>query len=99
MSEERSAIRTFLIADIRGYSRFTQEYGDEAAARLAAKFEDIVREIVDTRTGQVVEIRGGEALAVFDSARQAIRAAMDMQPGTHLHACVSGREKTSRCNY
>ena len=79
MPEERSAIQTFLIADIRGYTRFTEEYGDEAAARLAAKFEDIVKEIVDTRTGRVVELRGDQALTVFDSARQAIRAAMDMQ--------------------
>ena len=31
-----SALRTFLIADIRGYSRYTEEYGDEAAAKLAA---------------------------------------------------------------
>ena len=77
--EEGSAIQTFLIADIRGYTRFTEEYGDEAAARLAAKFKDIIQEIVDTRTGRVVEIRGDEALTVFDSARQAIRAALDMQ--------------------
>jgi class 3 adenylate cyclase len=77
--EERSAIRTFLIADIRGYTRFTEEYGDEAAARLAAKFKDIVQEVVETRTGRVVEMRGDEALTVFESARQAIRASMDMQ--------------------
>ncbi|HEY7004732.1 MAG TPA: adenylate/guanylate cyclase domain-containing protein [Gaiellaceae bacterium] len=79
MPEERSAIRTFLIADIRGYTRFTEEYGDEAAARLAAKFKDIVQEVVETRTGRVVEMRGDEALTVFESARQAIRASMDMQ--------------------
>src|ERR671919_527776 len=41
-------IRTFLIADVRGYTVFTQEHGDEA-------------------------------LAVFDSARQAIRASIDLQ--------------------
>jgi class 3 adenylate cyclase len=35
-------IRTFLIADVRGYTLFTQEHGDEAAAKLAAKFADIV---------------------------------------------------------
>ena len=29
-------IRTFLIADVRGYTRFTQTRGDEAAARPAA---------------------------------------------------------------
>lgn len=31
-------IRTFLIADVRGYTLFTQERGDEAAAKLAARF-------------------------------------------------------------
>jgi hypothetical protein len=34
---------------------------------------------VEIRGGTLVEIRGDEALAVFDSARQAIRAAMDLQ--------------------
>ena len=36
-----SAIQTFLIADVRGYTLFTQERGDEAAAKLAAKFASI----------------------------------------------------------
>jgi class 3 adenylate cyclase len=72
-------VRTFLIADVRGYTRFTQQHGDEAAARLAAKFADLVHEGVATRGGKVIEIRGDEALAVFDSARQAIRAAKDLQ--------------------
>jgi len=34
-STGNSALRTFLIVDIRGYSRYTEEYGDEAAAKLA----------------------------------------------------------------
>jgi hypothetical protein len=38
-----------------------------------------VRDGVEIRGGQLIEIRGDEALAVFDSARQAIRAAMDLQ--------------------
>jgi class 3 adenylate cyclase len=72
-------VRTFLIADIRGYTRFTEKHGDEAAARLAARFTDLVREGVQIRGGALIEVRGDEALAVFDSARQALRAAMDLQ--------------------
>jgi transcriptional regulator with XRE-family HTH domain len=56
---------TFLIADIRGYTRFTQEQGDEAAAKLANRFADIAREVVTARGGEVIELRGDEALAVF----------------------------------
>ena len=80
MEDQQSAlVRTFLIADIRGYTRFTERHGDEASARLAARFRDIVSEGVEVRGGTLIEIRGDEALAVFDSARQAIRAAVDLQ--------------------
>jgi class 3 adenylate cyclase/WD40 repeat protein len=72
-------IRTFLIADIRGYTSFTQSRGDEAAARLAARFAEIMREAVESRGGEVIELRGDEALAVFVSARQALHAAVDVQ--------------------
>jgi YVTN family beta-propeller protein len=72
-------IRTFLLADIRGYTLFTQERGDEVAAKLAAKFADIAREGVEARDGTLLELRGDEALCVFSSARQAIRAAIELQ--------------------
>jgi class 3 adenylate cyclase len=79
VTEADTDIRTFLIADIRGYSRYTDEYGDEAAARLARKFADLVTEEVEAHGGELVEVRGDEALSVFTSARQAIRAAVDLQ--------------------
>jgi adenylate cyclase len=72
-------IRTFLIADVRGYTYFTQEHGDEAAAALAGKFATLVRAVVEHRSGSLLELRGDEALAVFESARQAVSAALDLQ--------------------
>jgi YVTN family beta-propeller protein len=77
--EQHILIRTFLIADIRGYTLFTQERGDEAAAKLTARFAGVVKEIVEARGGSLIELRGDEALAVFASARQAIRAAVELQ--------------------
>jgi WD40 repeat protein/DNA-binding SARP family transcriptional activator/class 3 adenylate cyclase len=77
--ETAETIRTFVIADVRGYTVFTQERGDEAAAMLAARFADVVREQVGARDGSVIELRGDEALAVFRSPRQAIRAAVELQ--------------------
>src|SRR5688500_17231113 len=76
---EDAHIRTFLIADVRGYTVFTQERGDEAAALLASRFAQVARQGVETRGGRVVELRGEEALAVCDSARQAIGAAIELQ--------------------
>jgi peptide/nickel transport system substrate-binding protein len=72
-------IRAFLIADVRGYTLFTQERGDEAAAKLAARFAQVTREGVEARAGEVIELRGDEALCVFASPRQAIRAAVELQ--------------------
>ena len=72
-------VRTFLIADIRGYTSYTQEHGDEAAAALATSFAEIVSAAVDEREGRMIELRGDEALVVFDSTRQALRTAVDLQ--------------------
>ncbi|MGI8617265.1 MAG: ABC transporter substrate-binding protein [Actinomycetota bacterium] len=78
-SGDGAEIRTFLIADVRGYTLFTQEHGDEAGGRLAKRFADVAREGIEQRGGVLLELRGDEALAVFGSARQAIRAAVELQ--------------------
>ncbi|HEY7281268.1 MAG TPA: PQQ-binding-like beta-propeller repeat protein [Actinomycetota bacterium] len=80
--------RAFLIADIRGYSTFTRERGDATAARLATRFADLARDAVAGRSGRVIELRGDEALAVFEAADQAVRAGLEFQK-----AC---RESTDR---
>jgi WD40 repeat protein/class 3 adenylate cyclase len=78
-SDEAVALRTFLIADIRGYTAFTRQHGDEAGARLARVFADLARDAVEARSGTVIELRGDEALATLPSAAQAIRAALELQ--------------------
>src|SRR5579872_2249963 len=44
-----SPIQIFLIADVRGYTRFTLEHGDEAAARLATRFAALTRTAIEAR--------------------------------------------------
>ena len=72
-------VLTFLIADVRGFTRFTQEQGDEAASRLARDFAAVVRAALPDFGGELVETRGDEVLAVFGSARQALRASVELQ--------------------
>ncbi len=81
VTSERSgpALRIFLIADIRGYTTFTQERGDEAAATLAMRFAGIARERLSAAGATGLQFRGDEVLAVFTSARQAIRSAVGLQ--------------------
>ncbi|MGI8825539.1 MAG: hypothetical protein ACR2JC_07830, partial [Chloroflexota bacterium] len=69
----RSALLTFLIADVRGYTRFTVEHGDEAAARLTSTVAAICEEVVGGPHSEVIGLRGDEAMCVFPSARNAPR--------------------------
>jgi class 3 adenylate cyclase len=78
-SEASPVVRTFLFADVRGYTRFTQERGDDAAAALVSRFATVMRAGVEARGGRLIEMRGDEAVAVFSSARGALRAAIDLQ--------------------
>jgi YVTN family beta-propeller protein len=87
----RSELLTFLFADIRGYTSFTQRRGDEAAAKLTAKFAMIVRELVAEFSGTVFELRGDEALCVFGSPRQALRLAVALQ-GRFVEETVADAE-------
>jgi predicted ATPase len=64
---------------VRGYTRFTFESGDEAAADLTDRFADLTERVVARHAGEVVELRGDEALATFTSARAALRAALELQ--------------------
>jgi hypothetical protein len=77
---------SLVVTDIHGLRALTSEvtptwpcpapeHGDEAAARLAARFATLVREDVAAQDGQVIKLRGDEVRAVVSSARQALRAA------------------------
>jgi len=72
-------INTFMIADIRGYTSFTEQQGDGAAARLAGTFAGVCRDVVEAHGGTLLELRGDEALCLFRSARAAIVAAVALQ--------------------
>ncbi|HWL90657.1 MAG TPA: hypothetical protein VNP90_04775, partial [Actinomycetota bacterium] len=48
-SSSSSVIRTFLIADLRGYTRFSDSRGDEAAAALAERFVAVGSERIESR--------------------------------------------------
>jgi ABC-type transport system substrate-binding protein/class 3 adenylate cyclase len=74
-----TSVRTFLIADVRGYTAFTQQHGDEAGAVLAGRFAELTRDTIGAYGGSLLELRGDEALCVFESPRQALRCAVELQ--------------------
>lgn len=79
MTERAASPKTFLIADVRGYTRYTQEHGDSAASALVGSFLGTTEPILRERGGELVETRGDEVVAAFDSSRSALEAAVEMQ--------------------
>jgi class 3 adenylate cyclase len=55
---DSSDLRSFLIADVRGYTRFTNERGDEAASQLAGRFAALTRDALAAYGGTLLELRG-----------------------------------------
>src|SRR5436305_13812195 len=73
------AVQTVLFCDIRGYTAYTRDHGDEAGAALAASFAGLVGELGPGFGGRLLELRGDEALLVFGSPRQALRFGVALQ--------------------
>ena len=94
--DTEALVRAFLIADVRGYTSFTQAHGDEAAGHLAATFASLAREAV-AATGKplIVVLLNGSALAVNWAQRHAT-AVLDAwypggQGGTAIADVIAGR--------
>jgi DNA-binding NarL/FixJ family response regulator/class 3 adenylate cyclase len=79
MAERRGTTKTFLIADVRGYTSFTHEHGADAAAALTERFAEVTGKVVGSSGGEVIEVRGDEVLVAFDSVREAVRSAVALQ--------------------
>jgi DNA-binding NarL/FixJ family response regulator/class 3 adenylate cyclase len=73
-----AAVKLFLIAEVRGATSFAERGVDENAVKREATFAGMIEEVTTSHGGSA-ELRGGEALVVFDSVRDGIRAAVEMQ--------------------
>jgi class 3 adenylate cyclase/tetratricopeptide (TPR) repeat protein len=94
--EPTDDIQVFLITDVRGYSTYTDEHRDEEAAQLALRFAALAAAAIQAHGGQVLEVRGDEVLAVFTSARAALRAAILLQEQVG-QASATTPEQPIRC--
>jgi class 3 adenylate cyclase len=71
--------RTFLFADLRGYTAYVEKHGDVSAAALLARYREIVRAAVADHGGAEVKTEGDSFYVVFDSSVAAVRCAMAVQ--------------------
>jgi adenylate cyclase len=79
-------------ADVSGYTRLTEESGDEAAADVALGFAELVGEVATRHRGSIVKLLGDGVFLHFADPGDAVRASLDLAdrapaqglPPTHI---------------
>jgi class 3 adenylate cyclase len=79
MHEGRMATATVLVCDLAGSTEQRSALGDDAADRLAVVLDRVLRGAVARHRGSVVKSTGDGLMAAFDSATDALRAAVTIQ--------------------
>jgi adenylate cyclase len=72
---------TICFVDLTGYTRLTEEQGDETAARLASRLGTLVDGVALRHAGRPVRWLGDGGMFLFPDATAAVRAALEMSEG------------------
>jgi class 3 adenylate cyclase len=73
------ARRTFLFTDIVDSTRLLETLGDDKWKRLLARHDELLRERIGERGGEVIKQTGDGFFAAFDNPKAAIEAAVSIQ--------------------
>jgi len=75
-SEQPIAVQ---FSDLRGFSSYTAQHGDEKAFQIARQFIDLVGTKVEQHDGRLLKTYGDGVMTSFDDPEQAVRCAVAMQ--------------------
>src|SRR2546422_2026879 len=70
---------SIFFSDIRGFTDYTEEFGDEVASRIVHEQDTIVRSQIEAFGGVVVKTQGDSFMVAFSAARGAILCAIAIQ--------------------
>ena len=70
---------TIFFSDIRGFTDFTNKFGDQAAFRMLQEHDTLVRKQLELFGGRVVKTQGDSFMVYFSTARAAILCAVAVQ--------------------
>jgi adenylate cyclase len=72
------APEAIVFVDLSGFTRLTEEEGDELAAQRSRELASVVRAAADRGRGRVIKLLGDGAMLHFGSAADAVTAASDV---------------------
>lgn len=76
---------TVVFTDMEGFTRYTTEHGDEAAAVIVADHQRVVGPIIRSRGGRVVKRLGDGLMLTFSAPEAALLASLEMVDTYHDH--------------
>jgi class 3 adenylate cyclase len=82
--------KTFMFTDIVGSTRLAEALGDQAWERLLRWHDDMLRNLVGSGGGEIVNSTGDGFFAAFDTARQAVDTAVSIQRALRDHRASTG---------
>jgi adenylate cyclase len=76
--KEPRQVEACAFADLSGYTRLTEEAGDEVAAQVSVKLAELVNEVASRHGGAVVKMLGDGVLFHFKDPQDAVMASLEM---------------------
>jgi adenylate cyclase len=76
--KEPRQVEACAFADLSGYTRLTEEAGDEVAAQVSVKLAELVNEVASRHAGAVVKMLGDGVLFHFKDPQDAVMASLEM---------------------
>jgi adenylate cyclase len=77
--EDREALEaTIAFVDLASFTSLAQVHGDEVAAEILDRFDELVRELLEEHGGTLVKQIGDAAMVVFTEPGQAVRFAVGL---------------------
>ena len=75
---EPRQVEACAFADLSGYTRLTEEAGDEVAAQVSVKLAELVNDVASRHAGAVVKMLGDGVLFHFKDPQDAVMASLEM---------------------
>src|SRR5689334_18180760 len=91
--------RAILFADVSGSTALYELLGDKPAAKAIDACLGALKEVIETRGGEVVKTIGDELMVVFNSAAAACEAAREMQHRMAAWPPISGAKLAIRIGF
>jgi class 3 adenylate cyclase len=95
-SGPRTVRKTFMFTDIVGSTNLAEALGDQAWERLLRWHDDVLRRLVGTGGGEIVNSTGDGFFAAFESARSGVDCAISIQRALLDHRAGTGFELSVR---